>query len=417
MVNLIALIRFQGLYLFLSVYTCYLAHNNLFSHKFVISNKVYHLINKIFHMRAIEIFTKILKNSFLIILLWSLWISAEYWVFGSCSYMRVHDNAESMYTYGVVVSRIYSTHGPSAWIPDIASGIDHYIIGISNYFTYDFPLFALLPNWLVYSFVMFLQRFLATYFTYRLCRDFLKFNKYSAILAGIFWSLGTWSTNDWTFYNGLGLPLIPLYLYLLEICLKKSGWKRYVLASVVGLLLSYNSLFALFTPFFIVGSFIWLWVIRRHTFKLLFPVFLFFGLFSLCFEVSDLHATFLNAPFSGRVERGVMSYPISKAVMVCFNGIAKYFQTYLILWIITFIGLCITRFKDKLLLRLVGTTIGVVLISRILWFISVTNRETLGVLSVVNFSDFILIATFIPSVSAAYLIECISFSGKVLSIE
>lgn len=360
---------------------------------------------------------KILKKSFFIILLWSLWISAEYWVFGSRSYMRIHDNAESFFAYSAVVSRIYSTYGPSAWIPNIAGGIDHYVLGVGNYFTYDFPLFFLLPNWLVYSLVMFLQRFLATYFTYRLCKDFLRFNAYSAILAGIFWSLGTWTTNDWTFYDGLGPPLVPLYLYLLETCLKKTGWKRYVLASVTGLLLSYSSLFALFTPFFIAGSFFWLWIIRRHTLKSLVPVYLLLGLCSLCFEISDLYATFLNAPLSGRAGRGLVSYPVRNAAMTCFNNITKYFRTYSVLWIITFIALFIARFKDKLLLRLVGTTIGVVLVSRILWLISVTNRDTLGFLSVINFNDFILIASFIPSVSAAYIIEYVSNSGKVLSIE
>lgn len=361
--------------------------------------------------RRIRVAQRILSKPLLLLLIWALWISAEYWVFGQHSYVRVHDNAESNFAYRAVVSQIYGDYGFSAWLPNVAGGVDSFTNVALDYSTYDFMPFFLLPDWMAYSLIMFLQRFLAVYFTYRLCKDFLSFRTSTAILAGLFWSLGTWTTNDWTLFDGLGPPLIPLYLYLLELDLKKSGWRKYVWACFIGLLLSYFSFFPLFTPFFIAGSFFWLWIVRGHDIKSLVPVYLCFGLSSFILDIPELYAISLNAPLSGRVGRSLISIPVKEAASTTISGILRYFRTYRVLWVLASIGLLFTRFRDKLLARLSFTAIGIVLGSKILWGISVASRDILGFLSVINFADFGLIAAFIPSVAAAYAIEGINCTG------
>jgi len=355
--------------------------------------------------RGREIILRLLNKPLFIILLWSLWVSAEYWILFQHSYMRVHDNAESIFAFYAITSQLFADYGFSVWVPNITGGIDGLVNVSSDYFTYDFPFFFLLPDWLAYSLIMFLQRFVATYFTYRLCRDFLHFGTGTAILAGLFWSLGTWTTNDWTLFDGLGVPAIPFYLYLLELSLNQSGRRRYIWASVTGLLVSYFSFFPLFTPFFFVGSFVWLWLIRGYGVKSIAAVYIFFGVFSFFFDIPQLFAIYLNARLSGRVERSLISIPIDQAMDTAIYGFRKYFWTYRVLWTFTFIGLLFTQFKDKLLVRLTLLAIVIVLFTKILWVISVTSRETLGFVSILNFNGFILIATFMPSVAAAYAVE------------
>lgn len=359
----------------------------------------------------------ILDKPLLLVLLWALWISAQYWIFGAWSYMRIHDNGESQFAYRAMTAQIYAGNGFSVWLPNVAAGIDSFITENINYFTYDFAAFFLLPDWLAYGVIMFLQRFLAAYFTYRLCRDFLRFETYAAILAGIFWSLGTWATNDWTLYDGLGTPLIPAYLYWLEKSLNQPGWKKYAWASLTGLLVSYLSFFPLFTPFFVAGAFLWLWIVRSYDIKTLVPLFLVFGLFSFTFDIPQLSAILLNAALSGRIiTMSLASMPIGDALPTLLEGIGKYFLTYRVMWAMMLGGLLFTRFRDKGLLRLTLTALGVVLGSRLLWFVSVTNREALSLLSIVNFNDFILIATFIPSVAAAGAVDRIGKAEARLTL-
>ncbi len=370
----------------------------------------YHLL--ISKVTVIIEISKFVKKPIFLILLWSLWLSIEYWGMGDYSYIRIHDNAETNLSYRVLTSQIFKEHGFTSWIQNIAGGIDSQIINNISYFTYDFLPFLLFPGWFAYALIMFLQRFLAAYFTYRLCSDFLNLKTTTALVAGLVWSLGTWSTNGWTLFDRLGPPLIPLYLYLLEVSLSKTGYRKYIWASVSGLLLSYNSFFPLFTPFFIAGSFLWLWIVRSHKIKLLLIIYLCFGLSTLVFDIPQITAIYFNAPLSGRAERTMLSIAYSEAIRSAFLGTINFFFTYKVLWTVTLVAFVISKFRDKLIGKMIAFAGGVVIVSKALWVISVTNRETMSFLSLINFNDFVLITCFVPSISAAYLIECVGYSGK-----
>ncbi len=74
--------------------------------------------------RGREIILRLLNKPLFIILLWSLWVSAEYWIFFEYSYMRVHDNAESIFAFYAITSQLFADYGFSVWVPNIAAGID-----------------------------------------------------------------------------------------------------------------------------------------------------------------------------------------------------------------------------------------------------------------------------------------------------
>lgn len=350
-------------------------------------------------------FREIVERPQVVIFLWALWISAAYWLFGKYSYIRVNDNAESIFSYQIIISNLFTDYGYSAWIPNIGAGIDGMLNMGSSYFTYEFPLFLLFPKWIVYALIMFTQRFLAALFTYKLCRDFLKIDKGASILAGFFWSLGTWTTNDWTMFDALGPPLIPMYLYLLELGFSKSRGMKYAIAALTGILLSYFSFFPLFTPFFIFGSFIWFIFIRNYGLKTILPVYLVFGLFSFSLDIKELYAIYVNLPFTGRMSGGLLSTSVGSIVFTTVSNVLAYFLSHKALWIMIVAGLLFSKSRSQLLVRLSFTAISIVLASNLLWAISAITKESISIMSIVNFNGFVLIATFIPSVAAACAVD------------
>lgn len=50
--------------------------------------------------------------------------------------------------------------------------------------------------WLAYGLFMWVQRFLASYFAYRLCRDSLRLNHLACVFAGMAFSLCQWNVYD-----------------------------------------------------------------------------------------------------------------------------------------------------------------------------------------------------------------------------
>ena len=86
----------------------------------------------------------------------------------------------------------------------------------------DVLLFAITPDWLAYGLFMWIQRFVAGYFSYRLLKDSLELGTLPSLYGGFAYSLFAQATFDFTYsagfnlYDGLALPGLPFLLWALD---------------------------------------------------------------------------------------------------------------------------------------------------------------------------------------------------------
>lgn|GEM_PF-724683 len=185
--------------------------------------------------------------------LYSLLLAFPYFGFGSMSFVVLHDTAEMNLPRSVWFGQGDALTGLSSWLPMQICGTDRLASGLSTDFS--LLLFTTLPGWLAYGLLMWLQRFIAGYFLYRLLREWRQVAPAGAAAVACAYALFTqphinmaWA--GFALYDGLALPGLPLLLYLLY---RSAGWRpryRYAAAVGGGLLLAYTSHF--FLAFFCV---------------------------------------------------------------------------------------------------------------------------------------------------------------------
>lgn len=154
----------------------------------------------------------------LIFLVWAVWLSAEYLIFGPYSYVRIPDNANINLPARLAFAGAVRAHDLGYWVPAYASGADRLseLMGCQL----DSLLYIVLPGWLAHGLFMFLQRFLAGYFCFRLMRDQLRLGLLPSLYAGLAYTLLSHEvyggpSDNFTLYDGLVLPGLPLILWFL----------------------------------------------------------------------------------------------------------------------------------------------------------------------------------------------------------
>ena len=196
------------------------------------------------------------KKPVLIFLAWSFWLSAEYLIFGSSSYVRVHDNGDA--TLPMLLA-----HAPPKglpWNPLALCGLD----GLACGFQLTNIVFLLLPGWLAYGLFMWLQRFIAGYFMHRLLKDTLKLSLLPGLFAGIVYSQFSQPSNNaswagFTLYDTLGLPGLPLLIWLLYHLMKSAGWWWLPGGLLLGMAFGISSPYA-FAPFIMLACISWAFI-------------------------------------------------------------------------------------------------------------------------------------------------------------
>ena len=122
------------------------------------------------------------------------------------------DNAD-----GVLSAHLAFRNAPSGWwAQPWAGGVDRLSQGMA--LDASVLLFLVFPGWAAYAMVMLLQRFVATYFTFRLLRDRLQCEPIVALAGGAAYGLFSQSAVNFswagfTLYDGLALPAMPLLLW------------------------------------------------------------------------------------------------------------------------------------------------------------------------------------------------------------
>jgi hypothetical protein len=186
--------------------------------------------------------------------LWALVLAFPYFGLGPASFVVLHDTSEMNLPRAVWYGAEHAQTGMGVWSPMGISGTDRLASGLSR--DLDTFLFTFLPGWLAYGLFMWLQRFIAGFFLYRLLRDWRDVSPAAAACVSCAYALFTQPhiNMGWTgfaLYDGLALPGLPLVLYLLFRCERWRPRYRYPVIALAGVLFALGSHF--FLALFCVG--------------------------------------------------------------------------------------------------------------------------------------------------------------------
>src|SRR5438270_9922743 len=101
-----------------------------------------------------------------VFLLWAAWLSIEYLALGPFSYVRIPENADINLPARLTFAHDVATHHLGFWAPQWVSGVDRLAQLMGS--GLDALLYVFLPGWLAHGLYMFAQRFVASYFSFRL---------------------------------------------------------------------------------------------------------------------------------------------------------------------------------------------------------------------------------------------------------
>src|SRR3989344_6060036 len=124
-----------------------------------------------------------MRLTIFLILGWSLWISAEF-LLGPYSHVRIHDAGDGLLPQLLASKIQFQNYGISYFAPYLPSGIDASTQVLVPFMNLNSALMMVLPGWMAHGLLMFVQRFIACYFTYKLCKEVLKIGNTQSLIAG-----------------------------------------------------------------------------------------------------------------------------------------------------------------------------------------------------------------------------------------
>lgn len=288
-------------------------------------------------------------------ILWSLWLAFEYFGFGPNSFVRIHDNGDGNLPVRLLLASALDDNDLGYWIPQILSGVDR--LSSSSIAEFDSLLFTTLPGWLAYGLMMWVQRFIAGYFTFRLLKDTLDLDTMPALYAGMAYSLFAqagrmMAWEGFTLYDSLALPGLPFMLWAMSRVISEKIPRSYLYAFGLGILFSITSGYA-YAPFTLVVIFFWTLFLLPRSRTRSWIVLLLFTIAWLFCEIPVVLPSYLNASLSHRSDR-LANSQISKDVFDQVQYVIQLGKDNIISLGLVLVGLFVSRFRERRLLLLSG---------------------------------------------------------------
>ncbi len=243
------------------------------------------------------------------ILFWTLAISAPYWILGDASFVRIQDNADANFPQRVLTATLFLQGELGSWLPHITGGRPTGFLQMYDNFLFDFVAFAILPPWAAYGSLMILQRLVAAAGMYLLCRKHLNFGRLNAFFVAACFSLGEWSVNDWTLYDGLAIHLAPWLILALSYSRTLSTLPRIGVCAVLGIFTAACSPAVNDTSYLLGFLLLWGLFLERDRLGGYLMAFAVFSLFTVAAEIPYLASLYQYATDSARVQQNVSSAP------------------------------------------------------------------------------------------------------------
>jgi hypothetical protein len=301
----------------------------------------------------------LINKKWAIILAWAIWLTAESLFLGPFSYIRMHDVGDSILPMRLALNEAFFNNGIFYWFPYAACGADRLSLTALNFAQVDNLFFLFLPGWLAYGLATFLQRLIAGYFTYRLCKDCLKLDILPSIIAGLVYSISFSSLLYGEAYHSIlqtqfagemGLPFILwsieyIYIYFY----KEKNIYSYLLTLLLGIFVVFSSNFALSVPFILPIILIWFALIRKLFTKKFILMYIIFSSTILLGNIPMIWALLINSTLSHRAHwplfttLGGFEEALNGAILKSIHFI-KTNSFYLLLGIM---GLILSKPKDR----------------------------------------------------------------------
>ncbi len=297
-----------------------------------------------------------------IFLVWAIWLTAESLFLGPFSYIRMHDVGDSILPMRLALIEAFFKNGIFYWFPYAACGTDRLALTALNFAQVDSLFFYTLPGWMAYGLTTFLQRFLAGYFTYRLCKDCLKLDSLSSIIAGLAYSISFssllyaeafHSIIQSQFAGEMGLPFILWSLdYIYIHSLDKKSIHGYLLTMLLGIFVALSSNFALSIPFILPVIIVWFAFIRKLLTKRFILMYLIFSATIMLVNIPLILALLTNSTLSHRAHWPLFTTlgGFDEALNLALSKSVYFIKMNSIYLLLGILGLIQAGFKDRRLL-------------------------------------------------------------------
>lgn len=339
-----------------------------------------------------------LNNIWLVFLIWSLWLSLEYFALGPFSYITINDQGDSIYPEQIAFIQGFFKNGLTQWFPYGIGGFPNLSQEWLSIARIDSLFFSIFPDWLPNGLVEFLQRFLAGFFTYRLCKDYLKIDKLLSFVAGLIYSTTTFFYISQLF-TVAGFPFI---LWSLEYVSEKRNVTKYVLAFLLGILTTLSITVAWSMPFILIMILAWFVLVRRKYSLQFFGLFAIFSMTLLAGKANNIISLLLNGPSS---HRAFWTYPnplLPDPLWHIFKLIGRFFISNIIYLILGILGLYWYRFKERSLLMIMILLIICGIAGYLLHTINIYFGPYIGFFRGFNFTLFVNWTPFFAVITGAY---------------
>lgn len=265
------------------------------------------------------------KNIIFFYTIFSLWMVLEYFILGPFSLVRIHDSADIHLPRLIYFASNFLNEGLTYWSPQMGAGVDRLSNGFSIYYFLTI-LFILLKPWIAYSSFYFIQHFISSYFTYRICRDTLHLDKLSALVAGVLFSY----VQAYQFDFGLGFSAFPMIIWISDkIMFNPVRWKYLKIISL-GLGYSFVAPFHMSIVYTLPTILLWKLLIRNCYDIKVYLNLLLFSIFCILPQLDLIQSLILNSQDSHRIGRdyslqnfggGLFSYSIEVTISILKNNI------------------------------------------------------------------------------------------------
>ncbi|MBI4965613.1 MAG: YfhO family protein [Desulfomonile tiedjei] len=362
------------------------------------------------------------SNWAIIFALWSLWLSITYFGLGPLSFVFLHDTGDSALPYRIALSSAVINRIWGYWDFQKVVGIDSLSMQVWP-FQPDVMVFALLPGWLAYGLIKFVQRFMAGYFTFRLLTGPAGLppapSLYAGLVYGAYVQAGmNVNISGFSLDNGFlteaGLPFVLWALSRLD----AYAFRSYIYAALVGLFFACTAWFPN-AVYLLPMVFFWFIVVppkegRRF---MLIPL-----SFTLAWSIASLplaKALIENVPLSHRADwPGPMGPSWDNHVLHEYMLRKVAFSWQIILdnaWALglAVVGLFVSRRRDRRLLALVLAAMLCLVFQPIYGPVHEFFHQHLVFLKAVNFNRVYLLVPFLLSLAAAFGASHIPFKVSI----
>lgn len=244
-------------------------------------------------------------NLFIISLIAALFLSAEYILLGSNSWIPYYaGGSDNIPTWMGIIK---SDSQYSAWAPFVGGGVDRLSFwGSGDPYSLEIFLFEIFPVWFANGLYMVVQRFIAIFFTALVCRDQLRLTGNLPFIAGLLHAV----FGLYCVAHLMTAPAVPMVIYILYALSSRNLIMATLITIIFGLLFSTVTSVAQGLPYLMF--FIALYFLLLFPKKVLRIGFLatIFSLVILIVKLPILLALFANAPFSQRAVWPIMSVEI-----------------------------------------------------------------------------------------------------------